>query len=266
MTHEKTYPQPLRLLTAQEERELALRIQNGDLEARNTLVNHNFGLIKWTIRHYKLEPYRSLDSDDMWQNGVCGLIKAAERYNPDQGRFSTYAKNWIRQSICRAMVDTARTIRFPAEVDAMRYKILAAERQLEKDCKPITEQAIAELSGLSKTDLKRSTGLPDTTSMFTPYMKSGVMETPEFAEECQDLEALFDTSAQDSENLHKMLEALAPMEREVLELRFGLHPAGPLGLVDTSKRLGVSRQTVRNYQQKALKKLRNMAPFFDLEP
>jgi RNA polymerase primary sigma factor len=246
-----------RLLTPNEELDLAKRIERGDLEAKDRLVNSNLRLVVSIARKYRTAGELSLL--DLIQEGILGLIRAAEKFDWRKGfRFSTYATLWIRQAIQRGLADRGRTIRLPANVAQRERTIGRVERELAaKLGRDPSDTEVAEAAGVSidqvvelrdvsrvVTSLERPVGEEDATEL-GQLLPSGGPSPDEEVEV---------TLSQDL--VRRSLAELPPQHRRVIELRFGLDGQGePLGLAQVGRELGVSASRVRQLEQDALQRL-----------
>jgi RNA polymerase primary sigma factor len=246
-----------RLLTPAEEIELAKRIERGDLQAKERLVNSNLRLVVSIARKYRNTG--ELGLLDLIQEGILGLIRAAEKFDWRKGfRFSTYATLWIRQAIQRGLADRGRTIRLPANVAQRERTIARVERELAaKLGRDPDDEEIAEAAGLT---LDQVTELRDISRVVTS------LERPVGEEDAAELGQLLPSPGPAPEEevevslredlVRRTLAELPPQHRRVIELRFGLDgEAEPLGLAQVGRELGVSASRVRQIEQDALRRL-----------
>jgi RNA polymerase primary sigma factor len=243
------------LLSREEEIELAKRIERGDLEAKELLVNSNLRLVIANARKYQVQDLPLLD---LIQEGILGLIRAAEKFDWRKGfKFSTYATFWIRQAIQRALDNRARTIRLPVHLGQRERKIARAQSELAaKLGREPTDEEIAEAAELSVeevqeardtarvvTSLDRPVGTEEETSLGS-LMPSGEL-TP--AEEVE--------IALAGDALRRALSRLPDREQAVVRLRYGIDGDAPAPLSETGRRLGISSDAVRKLERQALSAL-----------
>jgi RNA polymerase primary sigma factor len=243
------------LLTAQEEIELAQRIERGDLEAKDRMVNSNLRLVISVARTYQGQ---GLPLGDLIQEGMLGLIRAVEKFDWRKGfKFSTYGTLWIRQAIGRGLANSGRTVRLPVHIVARARKISDAERKLavEYGRQPTDEEiaAFVELPMDEVIDIRRADRGPTS-------LDQGVGEDGDTA--LGDLIAGdgpsiddYVSSELDFETLRDAVGGLPDNERTVITLRFGLDREEPQALRETGRRLGLSSERVRQLEDQALRRL-----------
>jgi RNA polymerase primary sigma factor len=247
------------LLTREEERDLALRAQAGDAEAERRMVEVNLCLVFKIARRYG---NRGLPLLDLIEEGNLGLLKAVKKFRPEGGtRFSTYATWWIRQSIVRALANQARMIRLPVHVEFLLARYLREREALTRRLgRPPSRSEIAEAMGISPDELAELEGLrQQSVSLETPLGEKGkgslqdlVMDRPRSP--YHTLTELLNARA----DLAVLLDALSENEQTVLRLRFGLDGEEPMTLDAIGKRMGLTRERVRQIEAAGLKKLRTI--------
>ncbi|TWT90678.1 RNA polymerase sigma factor SigA [Pseudobythopirellula maris] len=244
------------LLTAQDEKDLAVRIGEGDMAARDRMVRANLRLVVNIARGYS---GKGLSLQDLIEEGNLGLLRAVEGFDPAMGtRFSTYASYWIKQSIKRALINTGKTIRIPAYMVELLSKWRRASARLteELDRSPTPEE-IARVLGLPKKKLpiiKKAIKIYNATPQ-TDQSEAGWTLGDMITDENQ---VSPDDQLLESDSLRHVLEMLKTMdEREatILKLRFGLGGVEPRTLKEIGEQLGLTRERVRQIETEALAKM-----------
>ena len=243
------------LLTKEEEVELSQRIERGDLEAKERMVNSNLRLVVANAKRYRGQGLSFLD---LIQEGTLGLIRAAEKFDWRRGyKFSTYATFWIRQAIQRALDQKSRTIRLPTDLAQAERKLARVERQLraELDRDP-TEEEIARQAEMPLAELDRIRDAARTiTSVDKPV---GDEEETTLGDllpgEGPEVEEEVDIALRE-EALRRAVADLPEPEREVVKLRYGINGDEPTPIEETGRRLQISANQVRRLESKALDRL-----------
>jgi RNA polymerase primary sigma factor len=243
------------LLTAVEEIELAKRIEKGDMGAKERMINSNLRLVVSIAKKYQGQDLPLLD---LIQEGIFGLIRAAEKFDWRKGyKFSTYATFWIRQAIQRGIANRARTIRIPVHIGQRERKIARVERELAaKFERQPTDEEISKESGVPIEQIEeiRDAGRA-VTSLDKPIGEEGETAFGDLiaAEDMTPEEEVHLTLSE--EVIRRTVNELPETERDVLKLRYGINGDEPTPLRETGKRLGMSPERVRQIESKALAKL-----------
>lgn len=244
------------LLSANDEKELARRIADGDVCARDRMVRANLRLVVNIARGYT---GKGLSLQDLIEEGNLGLLRAVEGFDPDVGtRFSTYASYWIKQSIKRALINSAKTIRIPAYMVELLSKWRRASTRLSEELgRSPTPEEVARILGLPKRKLpivkkaiKIYNSTPQTDQSEAGW-SLGDMVMDERAKTPED--ELVETDV--LRHVREMMENMDPREATVLRMRFGLDGMDPHTLKEIGEELSLTRERVRQIETEALRKL-----------
>ncbi|MBU0710090.1 MAG: RNA polymerase sigma factor RpoD/SigA [Candidatus Omnitrophica bacterium] len=246
------------LLTAKEEMQYGRKVRKGSEAARKKMIRSNLRLVINIAKRYM---YLGIPLLDLIEEGNLGLMKAVDKFNPRKGyRFSTYAAWWIKQGITRSISDQGKMIRVPVYMNDLISKWRKKKEQLSQKLKRIpSDNEIAKKLKLPKNKVGEITFWMSSTtssleapvgdeedSQVSDLLEDKGAVSPDFT-----VEKLFD-----KERLDNLLELMSEREKQVLDLRFGLAESKPHTLAELSKKLGVSRERVRQIEEAALKKLR----------
>jgi RNA polymerase primary sigma factor len=256
------------LLTEKEEKELAKRIKRGDKKAREKFIKANLRLVVSIAKKY-VEQTPHLTFIDLIQEGNLGLLKAIEKYDWRKGfRFSTYATWWIRQYITRAIADQSRTIRLPVHIVESLFKYNKAKKQLLQELgrEPTLEELSAEL-GEPQEKIKQleevSQGVVSLDQTLEPEGEGKLLDV---VPDSRSISPTKTTSlAILRSQLEEILQDLTPRERKILEMRFGLKDGIPRTLEEVGREFKVTRERIRQIQQRALEKIKLHKKIKELE-
>ncbi|MCX7965113.1 MAG: sigma-70 family RNA polymerase sigma factor [Syntrophorhabdaceae bacterium] len=256
----------LPVLTPDEERQLAEKVARGDIQAKKRMIEANLRLVVKIAKRYVNQGLSTLD---LIEEGNLGLIRAVEKFNIKKDcRFSTYATWWIKQSIERAIANQSRTIRLPVHLTAKIYKISRYINEfVENFGREPTPEELARLTGFTEAFIKNFYILmiktysiesiidEDGKITFEDTIKDYTAEEP--------LEAL--EQSKRAEEIASWIEALSSDEKRVITLRFGLDGGEPQTLEAIGKLFGVTRERIRQIEQKSLNKLRKIVKRKNIE-
>lgn len=247
------------LLSNKEEIDLAIRILDGDEEAKKELTSANLRLVVSIAKRYV---GRGMLFLDLIQEGNMGLIKAVEKYDHTKGfKFSTYATWWIRQAITRAIADQARTIRIPVHMVETINKLTKIQRNLVQELgrDPKAEEIAAQMEGMTPEKVREIQKISlDPVSFETPIGEEDDSHLGDFIEDSEALSP-FDYAANEllKDELNDVLLELTDREEKVLRLRFGLEDGKTRTLEEVGKEFNVTRERIRQIEAKALRKLKH---------
>ncbi|MCE2322891.1 RNA polymerase sigma factor RpoD [Streptococcus thermophilus] len=246
------------LLSNEEEKELAIAVENGDLEAKQRLAEANLRLVVSIAKRYV---GRGMQFLDLIQEGNMGLMKAVDKFDYSKGfKFSTYATWWIRQAITRAIADQARTIRIPVHMVETINKLVREQRNLLQELgQDPTPEQIAERMDMTPDKVREILKIAqEPVSLETPIGEEDDSHLGDFIEdEIIENPVDYTTRVVLREQLDEVLDTLTDREENVLRLRFGLDDGKMRTLEDVGKVFNVTRERIRQIEAKALRKLRH---------
>jgi RNA polymerase primary sigma factor len=247
------------LLERGEERELWESMRRGDEGARKALILAYLRLVVSIARAYR---NRGVEFLDLVEEGNLGLITAVDRFDVDRGiHFSTYATWWIRQALARGVANQSRTVRIPIHVLQMMRRFVATERRMESELqrRPALEEIAKEL-GIAEARVIRLQSLVQSIHTLDVDLGNeafhGLIES-EAVEQPPSLDEIIDMQIRDQQ-LNEMLKRLSGREEAILRLRYGFFDDQPRTLAETGKHFGLSRERIRQLEERALLKLRHL--------
>jgi len=247
------------LLTAEEEIDLAKKIQKGDKQAREKMIKSNLRLVISIAKRYM---NLGVPLADLIEEGNIGLMKSVEKFDPDRGfRFSTYSAWWIKQGISRAIIDQGKMIRVPVYMneEILKYKkaIEALTHKLKRKPRP---SEIAKKLGVPVDRIREmELSIAKMSSLDAPIGEDGegqvkdIIEDESLISPDEQLEVFFNR-----ERAHNFMDMLTDRERKLIEMRFGLVSGDTHTLAEIAKELGVSRERVRQIEAATIKKIREL--------
>ena len=248
------------LLTYEEEKNLALRIKDGDQEAADILVEHNLRLVVSIAKHYT---GCGLSLLDLIQEGNVGLIEAAKKYDVDKGfRFSTYATWWVRQKIGRALSDQSRSIRVPAHIAELVSKIKKAMGAMTQELgRTPTEEEIAKKLNVEVDKVKVALDMSQAVSSLDVPVGEDEETTIGDLQADHSVKSLMANLIDEANRqiIETVFATLNEREANVLRLRFGMNVNHAYTLEEVGNELGITRERVRQIETRALRKMRNPA-------
>ncbi len=244
-----------RLLTDEEEYILAVKAKEGDLSARNKLIESN---LRFVVKIAKQFQGRGIPLEDLIQEGSVGLTVAIDKFEPQKGyKFISYGVWWVRQTIQKAIAEKSRMIRLPMNRSAELARINQVKQSLEKEGLEVTDETIAQLCELDRETVRDLIQISsEISSLDAPIAnESGSANFGEFLESNlpSPEEIIVDNSLK--EDVHNALKSLDEREREIIMLRFGLSGRKPMSLKEIGDMFDLTKERIRQIEKKAIEKM-----------
>jgi len=245
----------IKLLSAEKEKSLALRVRRGDPTAREEMIKANLRLVVNIAKKYA---NCGLPLQDLIEEGNIGLLKAVERFDPHRNcRFSTYATWWIKQAIRRALTDSSKVVRIPSYMRELMAKadLVTQELARKQGCSPTMKEVVATLEkkphrwAYTENILRMSSSLCHIQSLDKICDQKDIIEDKSRKE---------GVSEEDLERLEVLMQSLDKKRRDILRMRFGLESKGPMTLQEISSAVNLSRERVRQIIKESLAKLKSI--------
>lgn len=248
------------VLTFEEEKDLIRKAKKGNRDARRKIINSNLKLVVNIAKHYV---YFDLPFIDLIAEGNIGLMRAINKYDPNKGyRFSTYASWWIRQAVTRAIVDQGKTIRIPVYMNEIMNRYKKVQEQLRQKLKrePSRDEVAKKLKISNEKIGEIDLWTQKKASLETPVGEYGNTELGELLTDDDIVDSHMDVDRIfDKEQISYLLDFVSEREKMVLDLRFGITDGVTHTLAEAAKILKLSRERIRQIEQKALEKLKRYA-------
>lgn len=247
------------LLTPEQEKDYAIAALKGNQQAKEKLITSNLRLVVKAAKHYSVQC--SLSFEDLVQEGNIGLMRSIESFDPEKGwRFSTYAMYWIKQAISRAILNQAKTIRIPIHILELKSKYMKAERELinELNREP-TAAEIAQKTGIELKKIKEIENLikePISLNAALNEEEDGTVEDLVADTNLINPDEIIDNEIR-AKAIEEILNSLEERERDIIVARFGLMGQNPQTLDQLGAQYKLTKERIRQIEQKALHKLRN---------